>query len=364
MSSPRLHVIVPGPLAQLTGGYIYDTRMIAGLKYLGWQITVHELSGSFGPADSRAETALSRTLSELPTGERVVIDGLAMGELPGPLQTHHKRLQLLALVHHLLTDETGLTSNERARFAVSEREALTTCIGILVTSNFTAQRLQMVGVPTAHVRTVSPGIDPARPAKGPRPGDPPALLCVGSVIPRKGQDVLIRALAQLKNVAWNCVCVGSLTRAPAYAAAVQDEVWKYNLSDRVSFIGESTSSALDKLYDGSSLFVLPSHYEGYGIALTEAAARGLPIISTTGGAIPDTIPSEVGVLVPPADHDALAKALGLLLSHDSDDSPDSGKSALAKLAKASRAHAMSLPDWSQAARQFANAVLDLTVDGT
>ena len=364
MSGPKLHVIVPGPLTQLTGGYIYDTRMTAGLRHLGWQLTVHELTGHFAPADSQAEAALSRTLSELPTGARVLIDGLAMGELPGPLREHHQRLQLLALVHHLLADETGLALSEQARVAASEREALATCIGILVTSNFTARRLKMVGVPPVHVRTVIPGTDPARPAQGPRPGAPPQLLCVASVIPRKGQDILIRALAQLKNVAWTCVCVGSLTRAPAYAVAVQNEVQKYTLSDRISFIGESTPSVLDKLYDGSSLFVLASHFEGYGIALTEAVVRGLPIVSTTGGAIPETIPSEVGVLVPPADHDALAKALRPLLFHDSNEFAYSGKNRLARLASASRDHATSLPDWGQAARQFAETILDLTPDGT
>tara|TARA_Y100001949_G_scaffold25743_1_gene18851 strand:- start:415 stop:852 length:438 start_codon:yes stop_codon:yes gene_type:complete len=145
---------------------------------------------------------------------------------------------------------------------------------------------------------------------------------------------------------------------------VQNEARKYNLSDRISFIGESTPSVLDKLYDGSSLFVLASHYEGYGIALTEAVVRGLPIVSTTGGAIPETIPSEVGVLVQPADHNALAKALKPLLSHDSDEYGGSGKNRLAKLASASRNHATSLPDWGQAARQFAETILDLTPDGT
>ena len=76
------------------------------------------------------------------------------------------------------------------------------------------------------------------------------------------------------------------------------------MGERVEFVGECDEAALNALYDESSVFVLPSYFEGYGMVLTEALARGLPIVSTTAGAIPDTVPPEAGVLVAPGDEEA------------------------------------------------------------
>ncbi len=363
MSGPELHVIVPGPLDQRTGGYVYDARMVVGLRGLGWEVVVHELSGNFDQPDVRARTSLTRTLVELPDGARVIIDGLALGGLPGPARDHHERLRILALVHHPLADETGLAPKQRERLAALEREALTACTGVIVTSDFSAHRIAAFGVPAGQVRAVFPGTDPARPAKGPGPKAEPRLLCVASVIPRKGQDILVHALIRLRATRWNCICAGSLTRAPGYAAAVQEKVRACGLDERISFLGESEPDALDALYDGSSVFVLPSHYEGYGMALTEALARGLPIVSTTGGAIPYTVPAEAGVLVPPGDDEALAAALEPLLSPVSNNGGPSGRQRLATLAAAARRYATSLPDWNQATRAFADAALDLAPDG-
>ena len=144
---------------------------------------------------------------------------------------------------------------------------------------------------------------------------------------------------------------------------MQEKVRACGLDERISFLGESEPDALDALYDGSSVFVLPSHYEGYGMALTEALARGLPIVSTTGGAIPYTVPAEAGVLVPPGDDEALAAALEPLLSPVSNNGGPSGRQRLATLAAAARRYATSLPDWNQATRAFADAALDLAPDG-
>ena len=359
---PALQVIVPGPLDQRTGGYIYDARMVKGLRRLGWQVEVHELDGVFPDADARARSSFTRTLGALPAGARVLVDGLALGGLPEPVRDHGRRLRILALVHHPLAEETGLEPRKRERFAALERQALGACTGVLVTSDFIRHRMAAFDVPAARVRAVSPGTDPARPAKGPGSDARPRLLCVASVIPRKGQDVLVRALARLRGEAWSCVCAGSLTRNPAFARAVRDESRACALDGRLSFPGECESMALDELYDGSSLFVLPSHYEGYGMVLAEALARGLPIVSTTGGAIPHTVPATAGVLVPPGDADALSRALGDLLSTGPCRSSRNGRERRAALAAAARRHAESLPDWDQAARAFADATLELAPD--
>ena len=366
MIAPDLHVLVPGSLDQRTGGYIYDARMVAGLRRLGWRVVVHNLEGAFPDADEPARSSFIHTLAQLPDGARVVIDGLALGGLPAPVRANSHRLRILALVHHPLADETGLELRQRDRFAALEREALAACAGALVTSEFSVSRMEAFGVAPARVRAVPPGTEPVRPATGPGPDDPPRLLCVASVIPRKGQDVLVRALARLREPPWSCVCAGSLTRAAAYASAVQDQAREAGLARRIRFAGECEPEALEDLYHSSSLFVLPSHYEGYGMVLTEALARGLPVVSTTGGAIPYTVPADAGVLVPPGDDEALAGALGDLLWDAPGRTRNHASSSCdrrATLAAAARRHAANLPDWDQAAEAFAAATLELTPDG-
>lgn len=350
MSRSDLNVVVPGPLDQLTGGYIYDRRIVDGLRRIGWCVAVHELDGTFPEADAEAHASLTRVLADLPNDTRVVVDGLAMGGLPEPLRPHAARLQLLGLVHHPLADETGLTLERRHQLAASERAALSLCRGILVTSATTASRLAVYGVSADRVRAVPPGTDPARQADGPGPGAPPQILCVGSLIPRKAQDVLVRALVHVRAKPWRCICAGSASRHHEYANVVRSQVVDAGLADRVRFVGECTPDVLDELYHSSSLFVLPSYDEGYGMALSEALARGLPVVSTTGGAIPDTVPADAGILVPPGDDLALAAALDDLLTD---------RSHRQSLAMAARAHAETLPNWDQASAAFALAVAEL-----
>ncbi|MSR35108.1 MAG: glycosyltransferase [Gemmatimonadetes bacterium] len=327
--------------------------MAAGLGKLGWGVDVHSLEGEFPAGDARAEASLGAALTSVPDGDTVLIDGLAMGALPGPVRAHAERVRVLGLVHHPLADETGLDERERVRLTELERQALSACAGVIVTSPFTAVRIEAFGVTHERVRAVLPGTDPARPAVGPGPGKPPRLLCVGTVIPRKGQDVLVRALARLKHVHWSCVCAGSLDRAPAYAKRAQALAREVGLADRISFPGECRDRTLEDLFHGASLFVLPSYYEGYGMALTEALARGLPVVSTTGGAVPHTVPASAGILLPPGDDAALGDALGHLLAGPA------GAARRATLASAARQHALKLPSWERAAATMAKAVLEL-----
>lgn len=354
MTGPELHFIVPGSLDQRTGGYIYDAKMVEGLRRRGWAVVVHSLAAEVPIGDARARASLAETLVRLPDGARVVIDGLAMGGSPDVVRAHKTRLKVLALVHLLLADETGLEPSERDRVLMLEREALAASTGVVVTSSFTAERVQDIGVDPALIRTVPPGTDPAPPATGPGPAAPPQLLCVASVTPRKGQDVLVRALTRLTDTPWGCVCAGSLTQSPAFAQLVQTRVRDAGFSSRIVFRGECDRDTVEALYVTSSVFVLPSYYEGYGMALTEAMARGLPVITTNGGAIPHTVPSDAGILVPPGDDAALASALGLLLV-DTPNEPHSARTRRAQLGAAAREHASGLPSWDQAVDGFSEA---------
>ena len=357
MTTADLHLVAPGPLDQWTGGYIYDARIAGGLRNLGWRVAVHALEGAFPEADTMARQSMTAVLASIPSGDRVVVDGLAMGGLPGPLEAERARLRLLSLVHHPLADEAGLGMDRSQRFARLERQALAACRGVLATSEFTARRLETYGVAVDRIRVVHPGVDPAPQATGPAPGLPPSLLCVGAVTPRKGQVELVQALAELRDLPWTCACVGRLDLAPDYAASAGRLIERCGLERVVRLAGACAPAQLDALYRQASLFVLPSRYEGYGMALGEALARGLGIVSTTGGAIPYTVPAGAAVLVPPGDAPALASALRPLLSGSR------GAERRTALAAAARRHAGTLPDWGQAALRFATVTRELTRDG-
>jgi glycosyltransferase involved in cell wall biosynthesis len=347
LSPGILHLIVPGALEQRTGGYIYDARMVSGLRRRGWTVAVHGLNGRFPGPDREAERSLEGVLAELPDRDPVLIDGLALGALPDPVTRHAKRLQLLALVHHPLCDETGLEPERRVQLRELERQALAACRGIIVSSRFTVRRLQEWLPAGIRIVEVMPGTESVPRAHGPAPGQPLRLLCVGSVVPRKGQDLLVRALKPLVGRDWECVIAGSLERAPGFAAQVRRQMHWAGLEDRVRLIGECDAPTLTSLYTSSSVFVLPSWYEGYGMAFAEAMAYGLPVIATTGGAIPDTVPASAGLLVNPGAVPELTAALEQML-----DEPTLRES----LSQRAWEHAQSLPDWDSAADHFQDAL--------
>ena len=354
MTSRSLHVVVPGSLDQRTGGYVYDARIVAGLRERGWTVTVHELVGDFPGPDEAASRSLTEALSTIDAAAPVVIDGLAMGAHPEAVRPHAGRLVLVALVHHPLAEETGLPDATRERLRQLEREALAVTRGVVVTSAFTARGLRSFGVPDARVRVVEPGVDPAGLARGPGDDLPPRLLCVASVTRRKGQDVLVRALSRLETPEWTCVCAGSLSRDPGYVSEVRGLIERLGLTGHLRLTGELDRPDLDVLYERSTLFVLPSYYEGYGMVLTEALARGLPIVATTAGAVPATVGSAASVLVPPGDEEALARGLDDAL----------GPARLKALAEAARRRRRTLQGWDAALAGFEAAILDLVANGT
>jgi glycosyltransferase involved in cell wall biosynthesis len=350
LSQAPLHLVIPGALEQRTGGYIYDRRICDGLRRMAWSVQVHELAGRFPGPDREAEKALDSTLRPLPDGSAVVIDGLALGGLPVPAEAHGGRLALIGLVHHPLSEETALAPPRAAELRELEQRALAACRAVIATSPFTAARLRPWLPASTPVRVVIPGTEPALRARAPESATPPLLLCVGSVVPRKGQDLLLQALGRLTDRAWECVLAGSTERDPAFAQAVRAEAGRLGITDRIHLAGECTPDELEALYQTASLFVLPSWYEGYGMAFTEAMAHGLPILATTGGAIPHTVPSQAALLIPPGNVDALTAALVRLL-----DQPQLRQD----LADGAWAHAQTLPDWREATAAFAAAVNDL-----
>jgi len=350
--------VVPGDIETPTGGYIYDREILAGLKTLGWRTTVHALDASFPRPTPAALRAARATFAGLAERSVVVIDGLALPGLDRVLADEARRLAIVALVHHPVALETGLAPDDARVFAAAEQRALTYAQRVITTSQWTARTLAVDGVPISQLRVVEPGVD-RRKTRGST--DPQAaasaehsgatetlkLLCVATLTPRKGHALLLEALNELRDRHWHLTCAGSLLRDAPTVAAIQHQIDRLSLRKRVSLLGDLDRDALDRQYERADLFVLPSYLEGYGMALAEAIAHGIPVISTTAGAIPETVPASAGVLVPPGDARALTKALARVI-----DDP-TRRAALAAAARAARA---SLPTWAGAAKKFAAAL--------
>ena len=343
----RLAFLLPGDPGTRTGGYIYDRRILHGLRVLGWTVDLVLLDEGF-PNPSRAALDQARArLAALADNSLVLVDGLALGAMAESAASEARRLRLVGLVHHPLAEETGLGKDMSETLRDSERQALAAVAGVVATSAFTARLLtRAYGVHTERIAVVEPGTDPAPLARGSGSGAL-ELLCVASLTRRKGHDILVEALAQLRDRPWHLTCVGSVRRSPETAAAIASSIDQFGLRDRISVIGEIDDASLADRYARADVFVLPTRFEGYGMALAEAVARGLPVVTTLGGAVPETIPRDAGIFVPPDDAGALAEALAQII-----DRPER-RSALAAGARAART---GLPTWEQSAARMAAAL--------
>ncbi|MDS4019153.1 MAG: glycosyltransferase family 4 protein [Candidatus Competibacter sp.] len=338
------HFLIPGDPETRTGGYLYDRRIMAGLTALGWRVELHRLDAAFPLPTPAALREADAVLAALPERALAVIDGLALGAMPEVAAAHRDRLRSIALVHHPLALETGLRPAVSRQLYASEREALRHVRHVIATSPSTVRALADYDVPPERCTVVPPGTEPAALAAGSGRGEQWVLFCAASLTPRKGHVVLFRALARLRHLSWRLECAGSDTLDPASAALSRGSIEELGLMDRIELLGELDADALAARYQQADLFVLPSWYEGYGMVLAEALARGLPIVSTTAGAIPDTVPADAGLLVPPGDEAALAEALARVMTE-----PELRQ----RLAAGARAARRTLPDWPRVCGQFA-----------
>jgi len=339
---------IPGDLATLTGGYGYDRRLIAGLRDAGWKVRHLQLGPSFPFPDAADLAAAGESFAALAADSLVLVDGLAFGALPKVAEKEAGRLRLVALVHHPLAEETGLSAAASDALLRSERRALAGTRGVVATSGTTARRLtEAYDVLPERLAVARPGSDRAGPGAISRraPDDPVRLLSIGTLTPRKGHDLLIEALARLADLPWRCRIIGSPDRAPATAAELRARIARHGLQSRIILAGETADLAA--AYGAADVFVLASRHEGYGMVFAEAMQHGLPIIATTAGAIPEAVPSTAGILVPPDDVASLARALAQMIRDPA---------LRAGYAAGARAAALSLPSWEDTAGEVAAAV--------
>jgi glycosyltransferase involved in cell wall biosynthesis len=403
---------VPGSLDQPTGGYAYDRRVTGELRRRGCDVDIVDLGEGFPrPDDATIREALVR-LQRVPAGRPIVIDGLAYGVLPEAAAVLRATHPVIALVHHPLALETGLTHEQALAMRASERAALAAARHVIVTSAATARLLAAdYGVAPQAITVALPGNDrvaisasapsprlrgegrgegpspPAQnrgevpslapslpsPASGggrgggdlsphagrgeearissPCPREGLKLLAVGAVVRRKGYDVLIEALSRLTDLDWRLVIAGDCTRDRETAGALATRLVVLRLGARITMTGAVSEEELAALYRDADLFVLASRHEGYGMAFAEAIAHGLPVIGTKAGAIPDTVPAGTGILVPPDDVAALAAALRAMI----------GDAALReRCAAAARCVAALLPTWEATAEAFLGVLKAVT----
>jgi glycosyltransferase involved in cell wall biosynthesis len=309
-----VHAVLPESIddpARPSGGNTYDRRVCRGLAAHGWAVHEHAVPGAWPHPGETGHAALARTVQGIPDGAVVLLDGLVASTAPDALVPHARRLRQVVLVHMPLghrppDDEAGAV---RAR----EREVLAAAAAVVTTSAWTRRRLdELYALPADRVHVAEPGADAAPLAPGTAAGS--SLLCVAALTPDKGHDVLLDGLAMATDLSWGCECVGSVVGAPAFADAVRRRARDSGLGDRVSFPGPRTGRELDRAYAAADLLVLPSHAETYGMVVTEALSRGLPVLATEVGGVTEALGygedgTRPGLLVPPGDAAALGAAL-------------------------------------------------------
>ncbi|MET0426635.1 MAG: glycosyltransferase family 4 protein [Actinoplanes sp.] len=337
MSSP-LWAVLPGGIddpAAPSGGNRYDRETLARIDR-----DVHEVAipGAWPVAAPAARRALAAALADIPDGGDVLLDGLVACGAPDALEPHAERLRLAVIVHLPLSDETGLSDEDAAYLRGLERRSLHLASTVIATSDAAAVHIaSMHDLPSVEV--AAPGVEPAEPAVPTPTGH--RLLCVAAVTPRKGQDLLVSALEQdLADLGWECTFVGALSRPVRHT------------SPHIHFAGALTGADLDAAYAEADLFVLPSRAETYGMVVTEALARGLPVLATTVGGVPEALGTAPGGalpgrLVPPDDRPALAGALRAWLTDSS---------LREDWRTAARARRETLPTWTDTARKLSDAL--------
>jgi len=342
-----LAFVVPGRLDQLTGGYLYDRHVVDGLRAHGREVEVIELPGCHPEADAGTREAATAALARVAAGRTVVVDGLALPALADGLPVEAQRLRLVGFIHHPLSLETGLAPACARERAELESRLWPRLAGAICPSHETARAVVASGLSPSRVAVVAPGTRRPASLRPAAPGGRLQLLAVGTITPRKGHLLLVDALAPLRHLDWQLTCIGSLTRDPAAASALQERIARHGLGERIALLGEQPADRLAQAYQEAQLFVLPSYHEGYGMVYAEALAHGLPIIATTGGALAETLPASASLRVAPGDLPALQAALGQALADGA---------LRDRLAAGARQAATTLPDWDSAVRRWMAAL--------
>ena len=340
----KLYFAIPGDINTLTGGYAYDRRLIAELRALGHNIEHLCLSNRFPIPDAEALADAAAQFAALPDQAIVIVDGLAYGVMEIIAEQHAARLNIIALCHHPLMLEAGLSRDQVQQLFLTEQRALNAAKAVIVTSAATGKILvDEFLISTEKITVALPGTD--RQFFSRCTGNPPVLLTLATLTRRKAHDLLIDALARIKHLEWSARFVGGAEFDPEWVLFLKQKVATYGLEQRIVFTGTIVNTASE--YSEADVFVLPSLFEGYGMAFAEALSFGLPIVAARTGAVPDVVPDTAGILVAPHDSIALADALQKLLTDSC---------LRQQLQTGAQAAARKLPSWTDTAAVVAHLI--------
>ncbi|SEW32314.1 hypothetical protein SAMN04488515_2304 [Cognatiyoonia koreensis] len=337
---------IPGDKDRRTGGFIYEATVLRILNEIGCTTRHLELPDSF-PEPTKADISTTIDfLRAVPVDQPIILDGLVFGAIdPEGLAT--VSAPVIAMIHHPLGLETGLSQERAAYLRANEAAALAHAAHIIVPSPHTALVLARdFGADPAKITVALPGF--TRPTVAAARVDPPLILSVGLLAERKGHDVLIAALAGMQDISWQAVIVGK-AHDFATARALGYQIEQSGLSDRVRLGGELSEIELNDRFNAASIFALATRYEGYGMVLSEAMQYGLPVVTCAVGAVPDTV-GDAAYLVPVDDPAAFEAALRRLLTNPVE---------LERMRWLSHQHAANLPNWTDTAQIFVNVIARL-----
>lgn len=331
-----------------SGGNVYDRRLCDGLAENGWTVVVHEVAGRWPRPEPTSSAALADALERLPAGSLVVLDGLLASANPDVVVPAAARLRLVVLLHMPLP---SIEIDAFADMAEREHAVLTTAAAVITTSDMTRSAvLADYALDPDVVTAAPPGVDPAEPATRSSGGS--RLICVAAVTPAKGHDVLLAALDELRDLDWTCRCVGSLHLDLGFVDRLSEFAYRHSLTERLEFTGPLVGPDLADAFETADLLVLPSRAETYGMVLTEALARGIPVVAADVGGVSEAIGRAAdgavpGLLVRPDDSGALAASLRRWLVD---------AELRTSLRRAAMARRAGLTDWSNTVDQVAQVL--------
>ncbi|MFE4873473.1 glycosyltransferase family 4 protein [Streptomyces sp. NPDC056682] len=354
MTTPSIDFIVPNTVhdpERPSGGNTYDLNLANNLPYAGWDVRLHPVTGRWPRPGADTRRGLSDLLADLPTDAVVLLDGLVACGSPDILEATARRLRLAVLVHMPLADERGLSPAQAADLDADEARVLRCASVIVAPSVHTAHRLVTHhALPPERVHTALPGVGIFPQAPG--TDGVSQLLCVANLTEIKGHRVLVDALASVTDLPWHLRLVGGLQQDPDYVTRLRDLISARGLTGRISLDGPKTGAALDAACAAVDLLVLPSYSETFGLVVTEALSRGVPVMASRVGGVPEALGRTAGgqrpgLLPPPGSVPAWSQDLRSWLTDTE---------LRDRLRTAARRRRVALPYWHTTAQAVADAL--------